>query len=55
MDSPVITEVTPTGVKTSDGRRHEVDAIIYGTGFKATEALSPIHVTGRNGRVLREA
>ncbi|MEV6496283.1 flavin-containing monooxygenase [Streptomyces prunicolor] len=34
-----ITEVTPTGVRTSDGSHHEVDAIIYGTGFKATEIL----------------
>jgi cation diffusion facilitator CzcD-associated flavoprotein CzcO len=49
-----ITEVTPTGVRTSDGSHHEVDAIIYGTGFKATEILGPLHVTGRNGRVLHK-
>jgi cation diffusion facilitator CzcD-associated flavoprotein CzcO len=50
-----ITEVTPSGITTSDGLGHDVDAIIYGTGFSATEVLGPMHVTGRNGRVLRDA
>lgn len=47
-----ITEVTPTGVRTADGRLHEVDVIIYGTGFKATEFLAPMTITGRGGRDL---
>ena len=47
-----ITEITETGVRTSDGKLHEVDAIIYGTGFAATQFLTPMRVTGRNGRDL---
>src|SRR4051794_19599045 len=38
-----ITEVTPSGITTSDGLGHDVDAIIYGTGFSATEVLGPMH------------
>ncbi|MFX5839649.1 4-hydroxyacetophenone monooxygenase, partial [Acinetobacter baumannii] len=42
--------ITPTGVETADGQRHEADVIIYGTGFAATEFLSPMRVTGRGGQ-----
>jgi len=47
-----ISEITETGVRTADGKLHEVDAIIYGTGFAATQFLTPMRVTGRNGRDL---
>lgn len=47
-----IQEITETGVRTADGKLHEVDAIIYGTGFAATQFLTPMRVTGRNGRDL---
>jgi cation diffusion facilitator CzcD-associated flavoprotein CzcO len=49
-----ITEVTETGVKTADGRHREVDAIVYGTGFTATQFLAPMDFTGRGGVSLRE-
>ncbi|BBY04650.1 flavin-containing monooxygenase [Mycobacterium seoulense] len=52
VETGAITEVTPTGVRTADGRLHEVDVIIYGTGFKATEFLAPMTITGRGGRDL---
>lgn len=52
VETDTITEVTPTGVRTADGRLHEVDVIIYGTGFKATEFLAPMAITGRDGRDL---
>ncbi|QNI05974.1 NAD(P)/FAD-dependent oxidoreductase [Mycobacterium kubicae] len=52
VETDAITEVTTTGVRTADGRLHEVDVIIYGTGFKATEFLAPMTVTGRDGRDL---
>ena len=35
--------------------RVEVDAIIYGTGFAATEFLAPMTITGRDGQDLNEA
>jgi cation diffusion facilitator CzcD-associated flavoprotein CzcO len=52
VETESITEVTSTGVRTADGRLHEVDVIIYGTGFKATEFLAPMRITGRHGRDL---
>ena len=33
-------EITPTGIVTADGVEHEVDVIIYGTGFQASHFLS---------------
>ena len=50
-----VTEVTADGVKTADGRERRVDAIVYGTGFRATEFLAPMQVRGLHGRELREA
>lgn len=52
VETQAIAEVTETGVRTADGRLHEVDVIIYGTGFKATEFLEPMTITGRDGRDL---
>ncbi|OBA57254.1 4-hydroxyacetophenone monooxygenase [Mycobacterium sp. 1100029.7] len=52
VETDAITEVTPQGVRTADGRLHEVDVIIYGTGFKATEFLAPMTITGRDSRDL---
>lgn len=49
-----IRRVTGHGVETADGTLHEVDAIIYGTGFAATEFLSPMRITGRSGLDLNE-
>ncbi|MGW0007448.1 flavin-containing monooxygenase [Nocardia grenadensis] len=49
-----ITEITPRGVRTADGTLHEADVIIYGTGFKGTEFLWPMRITGRDGRELAE-
>lgn len=50
-----IEEVVPTGIKTQDGQLHEVDAIIYGTGFAATDFLAPMQITGLGGRQLKDA
>lgn len=52
VETEPIAEVTTSGVRTADGRLHEVDVIIYGTGFKATEFLAPMTITGRDGRDL---
>lgn len=50
-----IEQMTENGVITADGTEHKVDAIIYGTGFKATDILAPIHITGLNGLELNDA
>lgn len=47
-----IRRVTPTGVVSADGREREVDVIIYATGFKSTEFLTPMTVYGKGGRSL---
>ena len=49
-----IREITPRGVVTSDGVEHPADVLIWGTGFKATEFLAPMRITGSGGRKLEE-
>ncbi|WP_280213500.1 flavin-containing monooxygenase [Nocardia cyriacigeorgica] len=55
VETTAITEITPKGVRTADGVEHEVDVIIYGTGFKGTEFLAPMNVYGTGGRKLADA
>ncbi len=50
-----VRRLTPRGVETADGRQREFDVLIYGTGFAATEFLSPMRITGRDGVDLNEA
>jgi cation diffusion facilitator CzcD-associated flavoprotein CzcO len=49
-----IAEVTETGIVTADGTEHPVDAIIYGTGFKVTEALTEQRIIGRDGLKIQD-
>jgi 4-hydroxyacetophenone monooxygenase len=44
-----IAEITPTGLKTKDGRSFDVDVIIYGTGFTASQFLAPMTFKGKGG------
>jgi cation diffusion facilitator CzcD-associated flavoprotein CzcO len=47
-----VTEVRPHGVVTADGREHEVDTIVWGTGFNVTEMPAGEQIRGRGGRLL---
>jgi cation diffusion facilitator CzcD-associated flavoprotein CzcO len=47
--------VTANGIVTVDGKSHEVDTIIYSTGFETTTYLSALDVTGRGGKPLKGA
>ncbi|MBI2710740.1 MAG: NAD(P)/FAD-dependent oxidoreductase [Actinobacteria bacterium] len=49
-----IERITETGVRTADGIDHDVDVIIYGTGFAASRFLTPMRVRGRAGRDLHD-
>ncbi|HVM28748.1 MAG TPA: NAD(P)/FAD-dependent oxidoreductase [Mycobacteriales bacterium] len=53
-----VVEVTPRGVvsQAPDGTRteHEVDTIIFGTGFRVTDPPVASRVVGRDGRTLAE-
>lgn len=50
-----IERITPHAVITADGVTHDVDVIVYATGFRATEVLYPMEITGRDGVNLRTA
>jgi 4-hydroxyacetophenone monooxygenase len=52
-DSP-IKRIVPTGIETADGVLHEVDVIIFGTGFTASDFLMPMTFTGRGGVDLHQ-
>lgn len=49
-----IAEINETGLRTESGEQHDVDVIIYGTGFHASRFLWPMKVVGRDGLVLAE-
>jgi cation diffusion facilitator CzcD-associated flavoprotein CzcO len=47
-----VEEVREHSIVDSAGVEHEVDAIIYGTGFHVTDAFDDLDIVGRNGRNL---
>jgi 4-hydroxyacetophenone monooxygenase len=49
-----IERMTPRGIITKDGMLHEVDIIVYATGFQASEFLEPLKITGLHGTDLHE-
>jgi 4-hydroxyacetophenone monooxygenase len=49
-----IKRINRTGIECEDGTQHDVDVIVYATGFHATEYLFPMSITGRNGVKLEE-
>jgi cation diffusion facilitator CzcD-associated flavoprotein CzcO len=53
--SDAIERVEPGGVRTADGRLHELDVLVLATGFHTDAFLRPMEVVGRNGRTLEEA
>lgn len=54
VTSPIV-GIGPEGVRTQDDIEREVDIIIYGTGFRATEFLAELDVRGRNGIALKDS
>lgn len=49
-----IDRVEPNGIRDRDGRLHEADVIIWGTGFKASNFLIPMQIIGRGGVNLHQ-
>ncbi|TLD36360.1 hypothetical protein E2P81_ATG03249 [Venturia nashicola] len=50
-----ITTITPKGIKTSDGIEHEVDMIIFATGFDAVDGnYTRCQIKGRSGKSLKD-
>jgi len=54
LETSGIERITAHGVRTRDGREIPADVIVYGTGFRASQFLVPMKVTGRGGRDLHE-
>lgn len=50
-----ITRVEPPGVRTGDGRLHELDMLVLATGFRVDRFLRPMAVFGRDGTSLDHA
>lgn len=49
-----IAEITPTGIRTTDGQDIELDVIIYSTGYDATDGVISYPVLGKGGRALKD-
>jgi 4-hydroxyacetophenone monooxygenase len=49
-----IERIVENGVITKNGELHEFDVLIYGTGFRASEFLSSLSLTGVGGVTLSE-
>lgn len=54
LNRTAICRITPHGVQTEDGVHHDVDVIVYATGFRHTDVLAPMQVTGRDGTDLHQ-
>lgn len=50
-----IAEITPAGVRTSDGVEHEIDILIFATGFDAVDGnYKRFDLRGRNGLTMAD-
>jgi cation diffusion facilitator CzcD-associated flavoprotein CzcO len=50
-----IDRIEAGGVRTSDGRLHELDLLVLATGFHADAFMRPMEIVGRNGTTLEQA
>ncbi|MBB3082478.1 flavin-containing monooxygenase [Geodermatophilus sabuli] len=51
-----IVEITPDGLRTADGRTHELDVLVLATGFDAVDGnYLAMDLRGRGGRSINEA
>ncbi len=55
LETTEIAEVRERSIVTKDGTEYPVDAIVFGTGFRAQQFITPLRVVGRNGATLDEA
>ena len=49
-----IERIVADGVVTADGTHHRVDIICYATGFRHSDYLWPMTITGRSGQTLHD-
>jgi cation diffusion facilitator CzcD-associated flavoprotein CzcO len=49
-----IERIEASGMRTSDGRLHELDVLILATGFRVDRFMRPMEVVGRDGKRLED-
>jgi cation diffusion facilitator CzcD-associated flavoprotein CzcO len=49
-----IERIERAGVRTSDGQLHELDVLVFATGFRVDRFMRPMEIVGRNGTPLQE-
>lgn len=54
LETTSIDRFVSDGVVLADGRRIDLDVVVYGTGFRASRPLGSMEVIGRAGRQLSE-
>lgn len=50
-----IERVEPGGIRTEDGRLHELDVIVLATGFEVDRFMRPMEIQGLDGRTMADA
>src|SRR6185312_7486155 len=55
LETAHVEAIVPEGIRTADGRVHELDCIIWATGFRTNDFMFPMAITGRGGRSLEDA
>jgi cation diffusion facilitator CzcD-associated flavoprotein CzcO len=50
-----IERIEAAGVRTRDGVLHELDVLVFATGFQAHAFMRPMQIAGRGGKTLEEA
>src|SRR5690606_34090205 len=46
--------INASGIEDGKGVQHDIDVIVYATGFQATDYLFPMTITGRDGRTIKQ-
>jgi len=55
LETGAIARITSKGIETKDGAKHDVDVIVYATGFETTGWHWSVDVVGKGGVHLRDA
>ncbi|WP_375341727.1 flavin-containing monooxygenase [Patulibacter defluvii] len=50
-----IERIEPSGIRTRDGRLHEVDVLVLATGFDAHAYMRPMELVGEDGLTIEQA
>jgi cation diffusion facilitator CzcD-associated flavoprotein CzcO len=50
-----IERITPSGIRTADGRDIDVDLLVFATGFQAHNYMRPMNLRGRDGLSIDDA